>query len=425
MPNWFFLSHARFDRDPDNDPHGCISRFYRDLLATIRRKRAEGSEGFFDGTGIQQGDSWPSSLGTALGTCRVLICMYSRAYFNSEYCGKEFEVFHSRLERYPGRLPQGVRQPPLILPVLYAPPQDVPQLETILSDIQYMDDSYPEDYRENGLFYMMVRKSQEENYQNFLDAFAERILQVAERYVLPELNSLPDIRTVRSAWELKATPPGRPPANGQQSLAEDAVQYADFVYVAASRSEIQTQLTEAQERIDYYGSRGGLDFKPYYPVPPKTAGLFGQDIATKEGFYHLPVPLSNNLVGQIRDARLNNRIVIIIVDTWTLKIPAYQLLVQQYDDLDPLNSSMLIVWDNKDGTTISNRAALENTIRLTFPVKVGRKEGLVFNSNIGSQSDLEKFLPVALQELKAKIIGVNENFRTAGEGEPVPRLGGK
>lgn len=425
MPNWFFLSHARFDRDPDNDPHECIGRFYRDLLATIRRRRAQGSEGFFDGLGIQQGDIWPDSLGDALRTCRVLICIYSRAYFNSEYCGKEFEVFHSRLVDYPGQLPQGVRRPPLILPVLYAPPQDVPQMQTIISDIQYMDDSYPEDYRENGLYYMMVRKSQEENYRNFLDAVAGRIIQVAESYVLPELDSLPDIKTVRSAWELQTAPPGQPPGNGHPPPAEDAVQYADFVYVAASRYEIQNQLPAAQPRIDYYGSRGGLDFKPYYPVPPKTVGLFGQDIATKEGFYYLPVSLPNDLVRQIRDARRDNRIVIVIVDTWSLELERYKLVVRDYDDFDSWNSSMLIVWDNNDAVTIQNRGTLENTIRFTFPVKWRRNEGVVFNSRVGSQGDLEKILPVVLQELKAKIIGVNEKFRTAGEGEPVPRLGGK
>lgn len=425
MPNWFFLSHASLDRETENyDSQKCISKFYRDLVAKIRHRRGKDCHGFIDEECLQLGDCWPDSLGQALSTCHVLVCMYSRAYFNSVYCGKEFQLFYSRLGRYPADSLQGVKQPPLILPVLFSVPEDVRPLKPIVSDIQYMWKEFPEDYKENGLSYMMVRKSQQENYQDFLDAFADRLIKAAEKWdQLPGPQVLPDIETAPSAWEMSPTPVGRP-LSAAPPEEPDTLQNADFVYLAASHSEIEN-LEPAKPRLNRYGAQGGLDFKPYYPAPPNTVSFFAEGIATQEGFNYQPAQITNNLIQQIKNARRSNRIVVVIVDTWTLQLPQYNQLAGQYDELDPLNSSMIIVWDDNDAVTIRNRAGLENTIRLTFPVKTGRKDDIIFKSDIGSQSALENSLHVVLQELKAKLIGANETFRTAGEGEPVPRLGGK
>jgi hypothetical protein len=64
--DWFFLSYARLDRD--EDPFESIRKFYADLDREIRLKKAikDGSAGFYDGTGIEQGDQWPDALGAAL-----------------------------------------------------------------------------------------------------------------------------------------------------------------------------------------------------------------------------------------------------------------------------------------------------------------------------------------------------------------------
>ena len=94
---WFYLSHAHLDRE--DDPKEVVRTFYQDLERRMKRAEMirEGDAGFFDGTGIQQGASWPETLASALGTCRVFVCLYSPAYFSSEWCGKEFAVFNQRL----------------------------------------------------------------------------------------------------------------------------------------------------------------------------------------------------------------------------------------------------------------------------------------------------------------------------------------
>ena len=45
---------------------------------------------------LQPGDEWPWRLSRNLATCRVFVPMYSRRYFQSEHCGKEWAAFRDR-----------------------------------------------------------------------------------------------------------------------------------------------------------------------------------------------------------------------------------------------------------------------------------------------------------------------------------------
>jgi hypothetical protein len=44
--------------------------------------------------GQGQGHEWPWRLSNALATCSVFVPLYSRRYFKSEHCGKEWFAFH-------------------------------------------------------------------------------------------------------------------------------------------------------------------------------------------------------------------------------------------------------------------------------------------------------------------------------------------
>src|SRR5947207_1071823 len=161
---WFFMSYARFDRETDK--FKCIERFFDDLNEHIRALKhiREKHAGFFDTRSIEPGELWPDDLGQSLRACHVMVSLYSPAYFDSEYCGKEWEVFRSRVRA------AYKENPPLILPVMLYPPQDLLPLPEAIADIQYVNDDFPEVYRNEGLRYLMVRDAQKDNYQDFLDA---------------------------------------------------------------------------------------------------------------------------------------------------------------------------------------------------------------------------------------------------------------
>jgi len=393
---WFFLSYARNDRE--NDKQNCISRFYDDLDAGVRRLKniREGAAGFFDGQSIQQGDDWSNALGNSLNNCRVLLCMYSTAYFSSQYCGKEWQVFNTRLESaYPKS------HPPLILPILLDAPEFIKPLPKAVSKIQYMDDDYPETYRNEGLIYLMVRNNQRDIYQDFLQACVEKLIKAANAYPLAALDNLPEFNKISSAFH---TPPA---SSGLARKAPVNVgpRYAEFIYVAAQRAEIeQLPVRPISER---YGDEGELDWKPYLP-PDETEKAreiwsYAQDVANKEDFRYQSTPLEGDLVEHITEAQRNNRIVVIVVDTWTLCLEKYREIMKAYDRVIFWNSVVLITW-NKDSSQESRRDQLTNAVQMAFMTKSILKDERFFIDNINSPNQLESVLSIALQRLKMQII---------------------
>src|SRR5258706_10337779 len=104
---WFFLSYARRDAKGDNgNENPWFQKFSSDLAqqvgtafglpAAIPNKDIE----FYDRESIPAGSDWDKDLAEALQSSKVLVCLYSPAYFNSVYCGKEFTVFNSRVREY-------------------------------------------------------------------------------------------------------------------------------------------------------------------------------------------------------------------------------------------------------------------------------------------------------------------------------------
>jgi FxsC-like protein len=401
--DWFFLSYARLDRD--TDPFECIKRFYEDLDRAIRRKKVikAGTAGFFDGTGIQAGDQWPQALASALSNCRVLVCLYSSAYFNSEYCGKELAVFNSRIDNYLNAAPANTTLPRLILPVLLDPPHGLGNIPEPLSDTQYVDDGYPEIYREEGLAYLLKRNKPElkDAYQDFLDEVEKKLLTMSA-LTLPSLQSLPDIKTVQSAFARPTVSNGSAGA-ASTSSDDSGPRYADFIYVAGKSEEIQP----LGRSVANYGTEGELDWKPYLPDSPDEIGLLAQSAATREGFRYQRMPLDANLLNLIRDAENKNRIVILIVDTWTLRVQKYKQWMEDYDRLNFANCAALIVWNDKDLDTTRERAALIYTVQQTFLHKTRVKDPSLID-NITSPTHLTNTLGATLQKVKAQVIDTNK-----------------
>jgi hypothetical protein len=116
----YLLSYARKDamigEPPQPDPH--FDTFVRRLDQRVRQ--ITGSSGFVDRADIQPGQEWPDELAEALRTAHTMVCLYSPAYFQGGYCGKEMQVFLDRRQNYI-RANAGKR-PANIIPVLASGP---------------------------------------------------------------------------------------------------------------------------------------------------------------------------------------------------------------------------------------------------------------------------------------------------------------
>ena len=107
---YFFLSYARTPkRDPADrdDPDRWVYKLYKDLCAEILQMTDARPEeaGFMDREN-QIGALWSPELTSALARCRVFVPLYSRRYFESDNCGREWFAFAP-----PGDHAQGPRAP--------------------------------------------------------------------------------------------------------------------------------------------------------------------------------------------------------------------------------------------------------------------------------------------------------------------------
>jgi hypothetical protein len=328
---WFFLSYARRNdmsqgRPEDDKDRQLIKRFYRDLANDVISRgpadipRAVPEVGFFDQVGIEAGDKWDDALASALQTSRLLVCLYSRAYFESEYCGKEFQVFQSRVRDF--SMAAKVPRPPLIIPVLWHRPDKYPSLPASAADIQYVHDAFGKLYAVEGLEYIMRMKRHEDDYQEFLIRFAEKLIEVCknQNYVMPKLVECPPLNTVQSAFH---TPKPAPivvaaPSNAQgededePELGNTGPGVVHFVFVAGRSQKLQ----QIRTRLEAYAELGGRYWKPYVPNVDKAAGIITQRALTDMGLQQEVLPFSKKLLDQLlkADREENNVIVLIVVD---------------------------------------------------------------------------------------------------------------
>ncbi len=97
---YFFLSYARTPkRDPSDrdDPDRWVNKLYKDLCgAILQMTDARPEEAGFMDRDNKLGTEWSPELTAALAKCRVFVPLYSRRYFESDNCGREWFAFARR-----------------------------------------------------------------------------------------------------------------------------------------------------------------------------------------------------------------------------------------------------------------------------------------------------------------------------------------
>ena len=401
MSYYFFFSYTRADNTGRRgDGFGFLDKFYEDLVDSIcsRTGLSEKEIGFQDVIDIEPGEQWPESLAKALVTSRVFVYIHSPTYFNRPMCGKEWQVFYTRIEKYMKGNPNYQTWPPLMIPVLWTPTQ---QLPACASKIQYSHEDFGDLYADEGLRYMMKVSKFDDDYQMFIEALARKVVQISEENALPELGDLPKVEEVANPFEQQVVPQT---TNNKHSSRPRSAQ---FIYVAGARNELEG----VRNDVNAYGKEGGRDWKPYFPETEDEIAIISQRIATKERFFYELLPLEDNLVDMIQDSRDNNTIVILIVDPWTLELSHYSSIMKEYDSSDLFNCSLLIVFNRADNETRAKLPQLQLTIKATFVTKITHEGLESFQSDVGRREELELELAKALHYVRSRIIKISENIR--------------
>src|SRR5262249_49284935 len=136
---------------------------------------------------IQVGQSWPDELVDALRSCHAFVALYSPSYFRSDMCRQEWRLFAQRERAY--QETHGLRKPPgLLLPVLWLNPS---RDQSIPSAVQYSHGDFGDVYAAKGAKYLLrLGREHAEDYQRFLMAFAERLVDAVDEHALPPTATL-------------------------------------------------------------------------------------------------------------------------------------------------------------------------------------------------------------------------------------------
>jgi hypothetical protein len=170
---YFYLSYAHSDLNEH------LRRFFHDLRRRVHLLTGESDEtgvGFMDSENLRLSEgAWDETISNALAKSRVLVSLFSPAYFRSNYCAKEWKYFLSLRTGKSG--PINKLPPPL--PVLWSGYRmlreiNIPEDARVL---QMYTHEFPNNYIEHGLSYLALTRR--DPYYKSLNLIANSVVERA------------------------------------------------------------------------------------------------------------------------------------------------------------------------------------------------------------------------------------------------------
>jgi len=427
---WFFFSYASSNRD------SFLKKFFQELENQV--KTLTGHVGYVSWKDLRPGADWPLDLAGALQSCKVFVPIYTPAYFESDYCGREWQIIRERQDLSLKTAPAGARRPAVIIPVLWVPRRFLPSpLPAGVGDLQFDHERFGEGYVEDGLKKWLSLFKHHDRWMEFASAFADFVVTSARSADLPRLPEVPQLRTTRSYFTMSPpeSPQPVPPTGGATlrkgasvgvaSLATSAAsvgrsagpRYVQFVFVAGRREELKV----VRESLEGYGDQGGIDWQPYFPEVPEEIGIVAQSAAADERLHYEALQLDDGILDRLREAEGDNKIVAVVVDAWTLSLSSYASLMTKLDEQNLPNCVVLAPWNLGDQETVTRRQQLEDRLKGTFARRAVQNDTNSFDDAIASHDELKGHLSRALTAARGRILNVAEVKRRAGDGPVIAR----
>jgi FxsC-like protein len=131
------------------------------------------------------------------------------------------------------------------------------------------------------------------------------------------------------------------------------------------------------------------------------------------------VPLGPDLIQRLEAAERDDKIVALLVDTWTLRLEQYHQFMREYDRRSFLNCVVAVPWNPRDEETVGARDLLEKALQVTFSNRLAAPDpGGTFQSGIASPDELRQKLGTALSATRMRLLNVAK-VRKLAESERV------
>jgi FxsC-like protein len=177
---YFFLSYARTSRrDPleREDPDRWVYKLYKDLCAAILQMTdvPPAGAGFMEQKNLV-GSEWSPEMTQALATCKVFVPLYSRRYFESDSCGKEWFTFARREVNQRAR---GRQVTSAIVPALWTR-VDIDKIPEVAQSLQYTHEELGQRYCAEGFYGIIKLHNYYTAYHRAVHRLAERIIAIGD-----------------------------------------------------------------------------------------------------------------------------------------------------------------------------------------------------------------------------------------------------
>ncbi len=399
---YFFLSYARTPkRDPTDkeDPDRWVYKLYRDpcdvilQLTSVRPEEA----GFMDRE-TRLGAEWSPELVNALQRCRVFVPLYSRRYFESGYCGREWFAFARREVMNAAR---GGDVASAIVPALWTR-LNTERLPNVAQSLQFDHAVLGERYCSEGFYGIMKLQNYRADYQRAVYRLAEHIVDIGDASAA---HADDIVARERGPEEFGSLPSAFGP--------ESAPQMTDGqLYISVLAHDVST--LPPGRVSEYYGEtpRTWSPYRPDYPQPvadyagdlarkcldcSPLVGLFGRGDWEGDGNGD-PVPPG-----------------LCLVDAWVSTSDAHREQLRRLNEIEESWVSVLIPWNTKD----RELSDAEQDLRRGLQQHLGRKlEGVPRRCRMAANGipTLEEFSQI-LPEMTLTML---KRFRKAAPAHPPP-----
>jgi FxsC-like protein len=432
----FFTSYAHADSSEDD----LLRTFYHDIAVELRRTMGLPPQEFLDAANIASGEDWRRSLAGALGSAKCLLAFYSPSYFNSAECGKEVAAFQERLERFrndPGNATIASVFS-LMVGVLWENKFDISdRIPKSLTDYQYGVPHFQDAARKDdpavlnktvevrqlevrdGLRKIMQLKAANQNYQQayieIVNRYSAHIKAVTTQCDLSNYPFTGDYRTLRPVFPVHLSPAEAAvptPATGARGP-----KYVRVLFIVGKRDSFAG--LNDRRNLEGYADDPQL-WQPFLPDADDEIGPIVLGAVASEKMNAEVVSASTGIdaamLDQIIDnAARDNKVMVVIIDPWSVFIPTLQSVLKALDRRRTAYGSMFLCWNEKDPDTTAKASKLQAQLEETFENTTQENTSLLSEITFKSLQDLES-------QLRAKIIFIKNRIldRLARQGQVRP-----
>ena len=375
---FFFLSYAHGERGDEGgqDPDLWIVQLYDAICAHIRALAdlpVGGRPGFMDRE-LQQGQEWPWRLSHALATCRVFVPLYSRRYFKSENCGKEWFAFARRALNQAAA--NGDRRVETIVPALWIPMRDG-QFPEAARSVQFRPGEFGPLYAEHGFYGIMKVGRWHDAYEEAVYLLARRIVAAAEASPIEPEDPV-QYKSLHAAFG----------GEGGIGLRDKLLR---ITVVAPRRDELH-----ADRDPLYYGTNV-RNWNPYHEGSLRSLADHAADLARSLSY----TPYVGDLYeheAQLLSGEPPSGPEVLLIDPWAAMQSECQEMLRRLDPLDKPWVQVVVVWNQQDTQLQTDAEKIRAALEAVLPrmLREGRATSALAVRGVPSLEDFSTVLPTVI-----------------------------